>query len=521
MEGNMHFENLIYEKDGHIAKVTLNRPQKLNALNRNLLYDLRKALREVEDDDEVRVVVLKGAGRAFCAGHDYSRPEWESGGRELGDLTETHRVDMTMRVRLYLSVWDLPKPVIAQVHGACFAAGSMLAGLCDLVVVAEDAQIGPSQVPSPIGQGIYSPVWLSLIGVRKAKEYIFLGGLMDGSEAAQIGWATRAVPADELEAAVDRMAAQIARIPLEMLMIIHEQINKVNAMNTLISNLKKASEESRKTRGSEEKRYFHLSANNVLSQLQTMIEGSKSSIKIMTDQWGFGLLAECKEQLLSVLRRNLDVKVLVAPSQICSESFRVIPDGVEIRASDITQNCFIFDETELLLIDNSNGKGAIFSSTDILGINQEKVFSNIWKNAIKTKALGDMTKAEAQEIYKIIKIVNEAGLPYLLNSTMISKKPEADMFKLLEKNGVSLKSKTLDDVIEIIDAIMQITCSGHVNFEANTKNITIESKLNSGHSLPWVSILDGCLQKQGYKTRTIYQNNSSKGEKVHIKITKN
>jgi sugar-specific transcriptional regulator TrmB len=303
--------------------------------------------------------------------------------------------------------------------------------------------------------------------------------------------------------------------------IIHEQINKVNAMNTLISNLKKASEESRKTRGSEEKRYFHLSANNVLSQLQTMIEGSKSSIKIMTDQWGFGLLAECKEQLLSVLRRNLDVKVLVAPSQICSESFRVIPDGVEIRASDITQNCFIFDETELLMIDNSNGKGAIFSSTDILEINQEKVFSNIWKNAIKTKALGDMTKAEAQEIYKIIKIVNEAGLPYLLNSAMVSKKPEADMFKLLEKNGVSLKSKTLDDVIEIIDAIMQITCSGHVNFEANTKNITIESKLNSGHSLPWVSILDGCLQKQGYKTRTIYQNNSSKGEKVHIKITKN
>ena len=303
--------------------------------------------------------------------------------------------------------------------------------------------------------------------------------------------------------------------------IIHEQINKVNAMNTLISNLKKASEESRKTRGSEEKRYFHLSANNVLSQLQTMIEGSKSSIKIITDQWGFGLLAECKEQLLSVSRRNLDVKVLVSPSQICSESYRVIPDGIEIRASDITQNCFIFDETELLMINNDNGKGAIFSSTDILGINQEKMFSNIWRNAIKTKALADMTKTEAQEIYKIIKIVNETGLTYLLNSAMISKKPEADMLKLLEKNGISLKSKTLDDIIEIIDAIMQITCSGHVNFEANNKNITVESRLNSGHSLPWASILDGCLQKQGYKTKTVYQNNSNKGEKVHIKISKN
>jgi len=104
---------------------------------------------------------------------------------------------------------------------------------------------------------------------------------------------------------------------------------------------------------------------------------------------------------------------------------------------------------------------------------------------------------------------------------MISKKPEQDMFKLLEKNGVSLKSKSLDDIIEIMDAVLQITCSGHVNFEANSKNITIESKLNSGHSLPWASVLEGCLQKQGYKTRTIYQNNSHKGEKVLIKITKN
>ena len=302
--------------------------------------------------------------------------------------------------------------------------------------------------------------------------------------------------------------------------VIHEQINKINAMNTLVSNLKKTSEESRKSRGSEEKRYFHISANKVLTQLQTMIEGSKLSIKIMTDQGGFGLLAECKEQLVGVIRRNLDVKVIIPSTQICSESYRAIPDGVEIKTSDITQNCFIFDETELLMINNDNGKGAIFSSTEILGINQEKVFSNIWKNSIKTKVVADMTKADAQEIYKIIKIINETGLSYILNSTRESKKLEIDFLKLLEKNGIQLKSKSLDDIIEIMDAIIQITCSGHVNFEANTKNITIESKLNNGYSLPWVSILEGYLQKHGYKTRTVYQNNSSKGEKTHIKISK-
>jgi sugar-specific transcriptional regulator TrmB len=302
--------------------------------------------------------------------------------------------------------------------------------------------------------------------------------------------------------------------------IIHEQINKVNAMNSLVSQLKKASEESRKSRGSEEKRYFQISANNVLSQLQKMIEGTKTSIQIAVDQWGLGLLSECKEQLVSVARRNLDVKIIVPSVLIGSDAYKTIPDGIKIRSSDVVQNCFIFDETEVLMVSDENGKAVNFSSTDILGGNQSKLFSIIWKGAIKTESLADMTKTESQEIYKIIKIVNDNGLSYVLNSMMVSKKIDADMMKLLEKNGVSLKSKSLDEVIELIDAAMQIMCSGHVNFNANSKNITVESKINSGHSLPWVSILDGYLQKKGFKTRMAFQN-SGKGEKTHIKISKN
>jgi len=303
--------------------------------------------------------------------------------------------------------------------------------------------------------------------------------------------------------------------------IIHEQINKVNAMNTLVSKLKKASEENRKSRGSEEKRYYQLSVTNVLSQLQTMIDGSKSSIQITIDQWGLGLLSECKDQLLSVIRRNLDVKIIIPSSLIGSEAQRRIPDGIKIRASDVVQNCFIFDETEILIVSEQNGKGINFSSTEILGSNQSKLFSNIWRGAIKTECLADMSKSEAQEIYKIIRIVSESGLNHILNRVIVSKKLDTEMIKLLENNGINLSSKSLDDVIEMMDAAMQIMCSGHVNFEANTKNITVESKLNSGHSLPWVSILDGYLQKKGYKTRMVFQNNSSKGEKTHIKISKN
>ena len=189
--------------------------------------------------------------------------------------------------------------------------------------------------------------------------------------------------------------------------IVQDQIHKVNAMNTLVSNLKKINENSRKSRGAEERRYFHLAANSTLEQLRTMIEGSKGSVHMMADQWGMGLLAECKEQLLSVVRRNLEVRAVIQPSQVGSEAFKTFPDGVKIRVSEIIQNCFVFDETEVLLIDSANGKGAVFSSTDILGANQTRLFSHVWKSAVRTDGLTDMTKGEAQEIYRIIRIVGE------------------------------------------------------------------------------------------------------------------
>ena len=301
--------------------------------------------------------------------------------------------------------------------------------------------------------------------------------------------------------------------------IVQEQINKVNAMNSLVSNLKKVNEISKKSRGAEEKRYFHLAANNILDQLKTMIDGTKTSIHIIADQWSLGLLAECKENLLSVLRRDIEVKIIIQSSQVGSEAFKAIPEGAKVRISDIIQNCFIFDQTELLLIDSSNGKGAAFSSTEILGANQSRIFLHVWKNAIKTNSLEDMTKTEAQEIYRIIRLVNENALGYTLGSKMISKN-EVDLFNLLEKNGINLKTRSIDDVIEIIDSVLQIMCSGHVDFDAKTKKISIESKMNSGHSLPWASILEGYLQRVGYKTRMIYQNHAQKGEKVHLKFNK-
>jgi enoyl-CoA hydratase len=227
----MDYEHLIYEKTGQRATLTLNRPERLNALNEKLTREFESAMLTAEDDNDIRVVVLKGAGRGFCSGHDYGREHFEPGERETGHATELHRIDFDKRLRAYMRIWEIPKPVIAQVHGACIAAGSILASLADIVVVADDAKIGPVEAAPGMVQGLIWGAWLPLVGVRKTKDFAFLHGTMTGVEAQQCGWATRSVPAAELGATVDRMAQEIARVPLEILMMKKRAINRsVNEM---------------------------------------------------------------------------------------------------------------------------------------------------------------------------------------------------------------------------------------------------------------------------------------------------
>ena len=134
----MDFKNIILEKQGRIATITLNRPEKLNALSEALMAELDVALDGLDDDRAIRVVIIKGAGRAFSAGYDVNpeTPERKGGKSDIA----ADRLRLNKNVKRWLKVWDLSKPVIAQVHGYCIAGGSQLASLCDLTFVAEDTK---------------------------------------------------------------------------------------------------------------------------------------------------------------------------------------------------------------------------------------------------------------------------------------------------------------------------------------------------------------------------------------------
>jgi enoyl-CoA hydratase len=200
----------------HVRRITLNRPDKRNALNHAVRGEVIRALQEADMDDDVHVSIVRGAGKCFSAGYDLG------GGNEGLDLpwfTAAGDGQWPRHVTSgWMSIWDLAKPVIAQVHGYCLAGGSELATGCDLVYVAEDAQIGYPAVRFGVPDMQFHS-WL--VGMRLGMEMMVTGDSITGTEAALRGWATRAYPADELNAEVVKMAERIAAMPTDLV-----QLNK-------------------------------------------------------------------------------------------------------------------------------------------------------------------------------------------------------------------------------------------------------------------------------------------------------
>ncbi len=217
----MDYETVLCDVDGPVAYVTLNRPEKLNAISEQLRADLEAALRELDQGDDVRVVVLKAAGRAFCAGYDIS-PRTGGGGRPS---IARDRDRLRKSIERWLWMWNYRKPIIAQVHGYCLAGGGELAGMCDLIFCAEDARFG-----HPAGRALGIPptlgLWPVKIGMLKSKELLFTGDVIDGIEAERIGMVNKALPRAELDGFVREFAVRVARVPLDALTVHKHVVNR-------------------------------------------------------------------------------------------------------------------------------------------------------------------------------------------------------------------------------------------------------------------------------------------------------
>ena len=216
------YENVLMDRagtDDRVGIITLNRPEKLNALSQELLYDFDAALHDMEADHTIRVIVVKGAGRAFSAGYDLT-PSQKTGAdavvrRHRGVDDKGRRLLMGIRTGMqqitdiHMYFWNMAKVTIAQVHGYAVAGGCEMAMMADLVVAADDAQLGHPGLRG-LGTSRTGVIWPLVIGMRKAKELYYTGENVTGTEAEEIGMINYAWPKEELEERTIAFADRIA-----------------------------------------------------------------------------------------------------------------------------------------------------------------------------------------------------------------------------------------------------------------------------------------------------------------------
>ncbi len=222
------FTTLTYEVRDAKAYLTLNRPDRLNAIDDVMPGEIRKAVDDANADDNVRVIVVQGAGRAFCAGYDLK--QFAEGGvnerwRQPSpwDPVKDYR-EMRRNTDDFFTLWRSLKPTIAKVHGYAVAGGSDIALSCDLLVMADDAKIG--YPPARVWGCPTTAMWVYRIGAEKAKRMLLTGDTIDGTTASQWGLAIESVPADELDAAVEKLADRIAGVPINQLVMQKLMINQ-------------------------------------------------------------------------------------------------------------------------------------------------------------------------------------------------------------------------------------------------------------------------------------------------------
>lgn len=211
-------ELVLLEKTDGIGTLKLNRPEKLNAMSPELLDDFSEAIETVSTDDDIKVLIIRGVGRAFSAGYDLA-------GGGGGKTVDADRTALQKMIDRWLSLRELPKPVIAMVHGYCLAGASQICACSDVIFMAEDARLGFPSLPA--GAGFVSSMWNWMVGPHRTKYMAFLpGSQISGKEAEAMGFATRTFGAEILEEETYNYARRVAKVPAEKLRLEKLAINR-------------------------------------------------------------------------------------------------------------------------------------------------------------------------------------------------------------------------------------------------------------------------------------------------------
>jgi len=298
---------------------------------------------------------------------------------------------------------------------------------------------------------------------------------------------------------------------------LHER--RVKNMNKIIDRLQKINDEGQRPKGSEERRYFILDANSALEKIGSLMAGSRSSIIATLDQWGLRLISQCKPSLVRAVTAGVRARFILGAQCIGNESIFQLPEGIDLRTGEVQSNVIIIDSTHMVSVDSSNGKAALFSSTDSFGALQSKNFEEAWGSAGEVKYLLDTEPAMAAKAVELARIVENGLSLKMLEYAVSGVEMPAELVETIdEKYGLKISDLGAIEVMDLVDSALKISCLGGLKHDRSNNIVSLQSKVESKHVLPWALVLGSYFRRAGNEPRIMQQGKSS--QLVHLRLAK-
>lgn len=298
---------------------------------------------------------------------------------------------------------------------------------------------------------------------------------------------------------------------------LHER--RVRNMRKIVERLQKLSDEGQRPKGSEERRYFILDPDSALSKISSLAANARSSITATLDPWGLRLFAQCRGQLIKAATNGARIRFMVGAQCLGSESLSSLPDGIELRISDVSSNLVIIDMTHMVSVDSSNGKAALFASLDAYGALQAKNFEESWARAGEAKHALEAQPALAAKAIELARVVENGLAAHMLEYALNNEDPAGELLEVMErKYGLKVGTMSAPEMLDLVDSALKISCLGGLRHDRSNNIVSLQSKAEGKHVLPWAVVLASYFKRAGNEPRIMQSKQSP--QLVHVRLAR-
>ncbi|MFZ0514324.1 MAG: helix-turn-helix domain-containing protein [Candidatus Nitrosopolaris sp.] len=289
-------------------------------------------------------------------------------------------------------------------------------------------------------------------------------------------------------------------------------------MKKIVDRLQRITEEQ-KPKASEERRYYILDPNSTLEKMKSLIANSKSSVYAVLDGWGIQLISQCKLAMIKAITTGVKIRLLLATQCIGNENLASLPEDIDLKIGNVTSNVIIVDSNNMVAVDSSNGKAALFVSIDIFGLSQLRSFETEWNNALEVRQIVNIQPNVVLKANKLVKILENANILEQISKNW--DEPTSALIKSAQKFGIEIFNTSIDEMLTIIDCALHISCSGDLTHDKINNILSIRSKVGSEFVSRWVLLLASYLKHVGNDPKIIrnFKHNGAEST-IHIKLSK-